>query len=68
MSRRIEARAGQQTALDRACLGLKRGCAVLQDVGERTFADLKPKQIREQPCQPFERDRLSEAQIKHEGA
>src|SRR3954468_11050847 len=37
------------------------------DVGERAFADRKPEQIREQPRQPLERDRLSEAQIQHEG-
>src|SRR4051794_10891011 len=33
-----------------------------------SLADLKPEQIREQPRQPLERDRLSEAQIQHEGA
>ena len=64
----LEYTAGQQVALDGVCLGLECRCAVVQDVGERTFADLKPEQIRKQPGQPFERDRLSEAQIEHEGA
>ena len=60
--------AGQQAAANVAGLGRERRGAVLQQVGQRAFADVQPEQVGQQPCQPCERDRLSEAQIENEGA
>ena len=65
---RLQGGAGQQVRLDPARLGGEGRRAVLQHVGERAFADLQPEQVRHQPFQALERDRLAEAQVQHEGA
>ena len=60
---RLQNGAGEQAGADQARLPGKGRPAGFEDIDQRPFADLDPKQVRHQPRQPLERDRMGEAQV-----
>ena len=65
---RLKNAAAQQLGADQLDLFAEGLAAVVQDIDQSAFTDFEPKDVRHQPRQPFERDRMAGAQIDGKGA